>query len=869
MVIKTEPIVSEIKYNVDTSWLKIATDNVQKYAHDTNVLLSQEKVIDLNLNILKYEDKVKEAKELLKRSNLDKDVEKQIRIDLRGYTENLTEAKRRLKNYTNTWDETLSRLQSKFNDINKTINKQWWFLWKLKDWLKSAWAAFLTFFAVDRVVEFGRNLFNVTSQIESVRTAFLQLIWDQDKANKLFNEIDAFAARSPFNRLLIQKSAQRLLWFNFTAEQTIEVLKWVWDWVSAIWWNQEVFDWVVLALWQIQAKGKVSAEELLQLAERGLPVFDILRQKLGLTQKEVSNIWNAWITAAEGINAIVEGLNERFWWALEKQTQTLRGRLSNIVDLSQIRLWQLWEALSWNFSDVLWKISELLQTVSQEDVVSFWQTVSVIFWTVFQTIISSVETTFDVIQTAVRWLQDLFSFVANWFSVSQQQIENARKSWLNLFETFAIWIKTVWKTFNLLLSVVSDVATNFPDIFVIVAWNIAKIFDNLSQNIVASLVWWLDAIIAKASNISKDLWLWGLNIWPLWWPWFVSLTDWVQDLWDKFKNTWKVASTFFSEINNEINKLKSNTSSVSNIWWLWGAPFVMPELAQPSSWGRSWKSDVRKIENIEKEISKRREDFKKEREKKEEDRLKNSTDRFEKAWKKIKDVIEDQKKELETFNDEILKTKDTISDLEGALDKLNANTQQDLASRFVEVQETINDILSSWETWNEKQISDLQKELQLLTDNTTEEERKEAIRRGWLSVTESILEKRDIERQKIQEQIDAEKEKLQLQEQARDLQQQQIEKIYKTEIDLQKQATKSLWEELAKRLQLIDNYGSKVNASLLWQTSTSTQGTQANTNTVNVWDIIVNWAWDPDAVANKIFEKINRASKSAGRNNIL
>jgi len=65
-------------------------------------LLSQEKVIDLNLNILKYEDKVKEAKELLKRSNLDKDVEQQIRIDLRGYTENLTEAKRRLKNYTNT-----------------------------------------------------------------------------------------------------------------------------------------------------------------------------------------------------------------------------------------------------------------------------------------------------------------------------------------------------------------------------------------------------------------------------------------------------------------------------------------------------------------------------------------------------------------------------------------------------------------------------------------------------------------------------------------------------------------------------------------------------------------------------------------------
>ena len=89
---------------------------------------------------------------------------------------------------------------------------------------------------------------------------------------------------------------------------------------------------VILALGQIQTKGKLSAEELMQLAERGLPVYQILQDKLKLTSKEMANIGNAGISSGTAINALLTGLNEKFGGSMVKQAQTLTGQWSNLMD---------------------------------------------------------------------------------------------------------------------------------------------------------------------------------------------------------------------------------------------------------------------------------------------------------------------------------------------------------------------------------------------------------------------------------------------------------------------------------------------------------------------------------------------------------
>jgi phage tail tape-measure protein len=54
------------------------------------------------------------------------------------------------------------------------------------------------------------------------------------------------------------------------------------------------------------------SEEMRQLAEAGIPAYDILQEKLGLTYKQLQNLGDEAIPASVAINALVDGITERF-----------------------------------------------------------------------------------------------------------------------------------------------------------------------------------------------------------------------------------------------------------------------------------------------------------------------------------------------------------------------------------------------------------------------------------------------------------------------------------------------------------------------------------------------------------------------------
>lgn len=87
---------------------------------------------------------------------------------------------------------------------------------------------------------------------------------------------------------------------------------------------------IVLALGQIQTKGKGSLEELGQLAERGVPAIDILREELQLTGQEVANIGNSAITAEQIIDALFTGLEKRYGGAAKGMQNTWGGLVNTL-----------------------------------------------------------------------------------------------------------------------------------------------------------------------------------------------------------------------------------------------------------------------------------------------------------------------------------------------------------------------------------------------------------------------------------------------------------------------------------------------------------------------------------------------------------
>jgi tape measure domain-containing protein len=99
---------------------------------------------------------------------------------------------------------------------------------------------------------------------------------------------------------------------------------------SALGGGVDAFDGIARALGQIHAKGKVSAEELMQLAERGIPAYEILQRQMGLTAAQVGNIGNESIDADKAIEALLKGMSERYAGQSQRIQDTWSGLWTNI-----------------------------------------------------------------------------------------------------------------------------------------------------------------------------------------------------------------------------------------------------------------------------------------------------------------------------------------------------------------------------------------------------------------------------------------------------------------------------------------------------------------------------------------------------------
>lgn len=179
----------------------------------------------------------------------------------------------------------------------------------------------------------GLKTIKMAGQMEQSRIAFTTMLGSAEAADAFLRELYDFAARTPFEIEGLQQSARQLLAFGFHAQEIIPMMEAIGNAVSGLGGGAVEIERVVRALGQMQAKGKVTAEEMMQLAELGIPVWDILAEKIGVSIPEAMNkASKGGISAAEGINAIIEGMNERFPDMMQKQSDSLLGIWANFED---------------------------------------------------------------------------------------------------------------------------------------------------------------------------------------------------------------------------------------------------------------------------------------------------------------------------------------------------------------------------------------------------------------------------------------------------------------------------------------------------------------------------------------------------------
>ena len=204
------------------------------------------------------------------------------------------------------------------------------------------------------------------AQLEQLRIGYTTLLGSAEKAEQFIRKLYDFAARTPFEISGLMKQTQLLLALGFQAQQVIPVLSAVGDAVAALGGNAALMDRVVLALGQIRSKGKVSAEEMRQLAEAGIPAWEMLAEKIGVSiPKAMKLAENGAIDATTGLNAIIQGMNERFSGMMQQQSRTILGIWSNLKDNLNITLQLIAERLvkTFRLREAMLKLEEWMSNL--------------------------------------------------------------------------------------------------------------------------------------------------------------------------------------------------------------------------------------------------------------------------------------------------------------------------------------------------------------------------------------------------------------------------------------------------------------------------------------------------------------------------
>lgn len=180
---------------------------------------------------------------------------------------------------------------------------------------------------------------NLAMKFEQAKIAFTSFLGDATKAQQFIEELQAFAARTPFTFSGLQKASQQLLAFGFEAKAIIPTMTAIGGAVAKVGGSEEAINRVTRALTQMLSSGRLSAEEMNQLADAGIQAWPMLAEKMGKSIAEVRKMAEKGaISGAQAVQILLEGMSVGAEQFLKDQAATMAGLMSNAKDSIEISL---------------------------------------------------------------------------------------------------------------------------------------------------------------------------------------------------------------------------------------------------------------------------------------------------------------------------------------------------------------------------------------------------------------------------------------------------------------------------------------------------------------------------------------------------
>ena len=175
--------------------------------------------------------------------------------------------------------------------------------------------------AVKTLVGFGSQIINVASQFEQVQTSLKTVLGDEERAKMMFEDLRKFSFKTTFGVDELAGASSQLLNVGVSASALQKDLKMLGDLAQG---DKAKFQELTSIFAKVQSTGKATSMQLQQIALRGIPINQVLKE-MGVTG----------VASAEQITKAFEKMTAeggKFHDAMQNINETIEGKKGFISD---------------------------------------------------------------------------------------------------------------------------------------------------------------------------------------------------------------------------------------------------------------------------------------------------------------------------------------------------------------------------------------------------------------------------------------------------------------------------------------------------------------------------------------------------------
>ena len=276
------------------------------------------------------------------------DVLARFRADVTDYTKNVGQAERATDKFTSGVDSGVSRAGGMFQGLIGTVSR-------------------VGVAVVGLAQTAGMMGIRTAMANEQAAIGFKVMLGSAEKAKVFMDELIAFSAKTPFELPQLRTAASALLSTGVAAEKVIPIMEALGDATAAKGYGADAIQRAVYALQQMSTAGRATGQDMMQLTQAGVPIWEALAASMGKSIPEIKQLGEQGKLSADQVMQAIQSYSgegmQKVKGMMIEQSGTLTGLLSTLKDTVGQSLGSMMEPAVKSIKEALPEVTSMVDQV--------------------------------------------------------------------------------------------------------------------------------------------------------------------------------------------------------------------------------------------------------------------------------------------------------------------------------------------------------------------------------------------------------------------------------------------------------------------------------------------------------------------------